>query len=152
MNNHHAYSAELRWSGSTGDGYRTYGRSHAVDLGAAGALTLSADSAFRGDAALPNPEQLLLAATSSCQLLSFLAVAALAHVDVVSYTDRAQAIMHADASPMRITEITLHVSVVARGTDDRTVRELIAKAHEECYIAHTLATPVTVLPDVEVVS
>ena len=33
------------------------------------------DVAFRGDASLPNPEQLLVAAASSCQMLSFLAVA-----------------------------------------------------------------------------
>lgn len=148
----HVYTSELEWSGGTGQGYRAYGRSHTVGLGSAGSLTVSADPAFRGDAALPNPEQLLLAAASSCQMLSFLAVAALAHVDIVDYSDSAQAIMPADASPMRITEITLHVSVVARGTDEWTVRELLEKAHDECYIANTLATAVTVIADVEVVA
>lgn len=149
--NNHTYSSELEWSGSTGQGYRAYGRAHTVGLGTAGSLTVSADPAFRGDAALPNPEQLLLAAASSCQLLSFLAVAALARVDIVGYSDSAHAIMPADADPMRLTEITLHVSVVARATDEWTVRELLQKAHEECYIANTLATPVTVVADVEIV-
>ncbi|UJP11768.1 OsmC family protein [Microbacterium sp. KUDC0406] len=147
----HTYSSELDWTGSTGQGYRAYGRAHAVGLGEAGPLTVSADPAFRGDADLPNPEQLLLAAASSCQLLSFLAVAAIAGVDIVGYSDSAEAIMPADAEPMRITEITLRVAVVARGTDEWTVRELLETAHEQCYIANTLATPVTVVADVEIV-
>ncbi|MFE6735246.1 OsmC family protein [Microbacterium sp. NPDC057650] len=146
----HTYSSELDWTGSTGGGYRTYGRAHAVGLGEAGSLTVSADPAFRGDAALPNPEQLLLAAASSCQLLSFLAVAALAKVDIVGYTDEAEAITPADAVPMRITEITLHVAVTGRGTDEWTVRELLETAHEQCCIANTLATPVRLVADVEI--
>lgn len=148
----HNYTSELEWSGSTGQGYRAYGRAHTVGLGEAGALTVSADPAFRGDANLPNPEQLLLAAASSCQLLSFLAVAALAHVDVVGYTDSARAVMPADAAPMRITEITLHVTVTVRGTVEQTVRDLLEKAHEQCYIANTLVAPVAVVAEVEVVA
>ncbi|MFE6997144.1 OsmC family protein [Microbacterium sp. NPDC057659] len=146
----HTYSSELDWTGSTGDGYRAYRREHVVGLGEAGSLTVSADPAFRGDAALPNPEQLLLAAASSCQLLSFLAAAALAKVDIIGYTDSAEAIMPDDADPMRITEIALHVAVTARGTDEWTVRELLETAHAQCYIANTLATPVRLIAEVEI--
>ncbi|MEJ1089926.1 OsmC family protein [Microbacterium sp. Mu-80] len=148
----HTYSTDLDWSGSTGQGYHHYDRTHTVGLGAAGSLTASADPAFRGQPELPNPEQLLLAAASSCQLLSFLAVAALAKVDIVGYADSAEAVMPADADPMRLTEITLRVDVVARGTDEWTVRELLEAAHEQCYIANTLATPVRVVADVEIMS
>src|SRR5690625_7366079 len=48
-------------------------------------LFVSSDAAFRGDAELTNPEQLLVLAASSCQMLSFLGAAARASVDVVSY-------------------------------------------------------------------
>ncbi|MDR2998281.1 MAG: OsmC family protein [Microbacterium sp.] len=146
----HTYSSELEWTGSTGDGYRAYGRAHAVGLGEAGSLTVSADPAFRGDAALPNPEQLLLAAANSCQLLSFLAVAALAQIDIVHYRGSAEAIMPTDADPVRITGMTLNVAVTARGAGEWRVRELIQTAHQQCYIANTLATPVTVIADVEI--
>lgn len=146
----HTYSTELEWSGSTGQGYRSYDRAHNVTLGDAGSLTLSADPAFRGDRNLPNPEQLLLAAASSCQLLSFLAVAAMAQVDVVRYADSATAVMPEDDTPVRITEITLRITVTARAADPATVRELLEEAHRQCYIANTLTAEVRLVTDVEV--
>ena len=45
-----------------------------------GTLKVSADPAFRGDPSRMNPEQLLLMSAASCQLLTFLAVAARAAV------------------------------------------------------------------------
>ena len=113
-------------------------------------LQLSADAAFRGDPRLPNPEQLLLAAASSCQLLSFLAVAALAGVDVLAYEDSAEAVMPADDQPMRITQIRLrpHI-VVASGMELDVVRHLVEQAHDGCYIANSLRAEVIVDPRVE---
>ena len=52
-------------------------------------FALSADPHFRGDATRANPEQLLVLAASSCQLLSFLHVAATAGLDVLDYTEHA---------------------------------------------------------------
>ena len=79
----HTYLARVEWSGSTGAGYRAYPRAHtAWTPPATEGFDLSADPHFRGDADLPNPEQLLVLAASSCQLLSFLAVAARGGVDV----------------------------------------------------------------------
>jgi len=49
-----------------------------------------ADSAFRGDSALLNSEQLVVMAASSCRLLSFLSVAAQHHVDIVGYVNAAR--------------------------------------------------------------
>lgn len=146
----HIYTTGLDWSGSTGDGYRGYDRAHTVTINDDVELAVSADSAFRGDARLANPEQLLLAAASSCQLLSFLAVAALARVDVLRYTDAARAVMPAGASPMRITEVMLDVRITARGTDEATVQALLDDAHAQCYIANSLAAPVRITADIEV--
>lgn len=147
----HTYTTELAWSGTTGRGYRDYGRAHVLSLGET-EIILSADAAFRGDAKLPNPEQLLLAAASSCQLLSFLAVAASAGVDVVGYSDSARAVMPAAATPMRITEIALRPTVRVRGADERTVLGLLDRAHEQCYVAHSLTAPVALDASVEVVA
>ena len=108
---------------------------------------LSSDPAFLGEAKLPNPEQLLLAAASSCQLLSFLAIAARSRIDVVAYEDEAEAIMPEDVKPLRITQITLrpHI-VVARGVDLDRVRRLVGKAHDACFIANTLNAEVVLEP------
>jgi organic hydroperoxide reductase OsmC/OhrA len=113
-------------------------------------MSLSADPAFRGDASLPNPEQLLLAAASSCQLLSFLAVAARAGVDVIDYRDDATAIMPTAIPPMRITEIVLSPTVTVRASDRETIERLMEEAHAACFIAHSLTASVEMDITVEV--
>ena len=147
----HAYHSRLSWRGSTGDGYDSYERTHRVVVPPAdGELVLSSDPAFHGDAELPNPEQLLLASVSSCQLLSFLAMAARSRVDVYAYEDDAEAIMPEDQRPRRITQITLRPRiVVSPAADLDRVGRLVARAHAECFIANTVTAEVVVDPTVE---
>jgi organic hydroperoxide reductase OsmC/OhrA len=145
----HTYRTTLAWRGSTGQGYESYSREHEVGAAAAGAkLRLSSDPAFRGDDALLNPEQLLLASASSCLLLSFLAVAARSRVDVVAYDDRATAVMP-QARHMRITRIEHRprVTVVGDVSDDR-VRRMLGIAHRECFIANTIEVETSIDPTV----
>ena len=146
----HRYRSQLSWTGSTAAGYRGYGRTHQVSTPpAAAGLELSADPAFRGDPEQQNPEQLLLAAASSCQLLSFLALAAQAGVDVQNYQDDAEAEMPTTAERMRITRITLRLRItVAAGTDLDLVRQLVERGHEGCYIANTLTADVLIEPTI----
>jgi organic hydroperoxide reductase OsmC/OhrA len=151
----HTYRAQLQWSGSTGAGYRAYPRAHsAVAPPAADVVELSADPHFRGDSGLMNPEQLVVMAASSCQLLSFLAVAARAGVDVVGYEDDAVGVMPADVSPQRITRIELRprITVTAQAGPDPAgvVAPLVHQAHDECYVANSLTAEVRVDPTVVV--
>ncbi len=152
MTHTHTYRSRLSWDGSTGVGYDSYERTHRVAVPPAdGELVLSSDPAFLGEAKLPNPEQLLLAAASSCQLLSFLAIAARSGIDVLAYEDEAEAIMPEDVKPLRITQITLRPRiVVARGVDLDRVRRLVGKAHEACFIANTLNAEMSIEPVIEV--
>lgn len=146
----HTYATTLAWTGSIGAGYRQYSREHAVTASpATQELVLSADPAFCGSAELLNPEQLVVAAASSCQLLSFLAVAARAGLDVLGYSDEASAVMDLAADPPRLTSIDLAPVVTVRG-DAELARQLLAQAHEQCYIANSLLTPVTLQPRVVV--
>ena len=136
----HTYKASLAWEGSTADGYDACDRTHRISTPPARTeLTLSGDPAFKGDGDLPNPEQLLLAAASSCQLLSFLARAARSRIEVTHYTDEAEAIMPEDDPPTRITQITLRprITVGPDANVDRVYR-LVDKAHEDCDVANTL--------------
>ncbi|MEO5982059.1 MAG: OsmC family protein [Pedococcus sp.] len=142
----HEYRAQVRWDGSTAVGYRDYPRAHSAFLPpATDGLDLSADPHFHGDADLPNPEQLLVLAASSCQLLSFLAVAARAGVDVVGYVDDATGHMPQDQVPMRITRIVLRPVVTVAGEAlVEQVERLLQDAHEQCYIANSLTTDVVI--------
>jgi organic hydroperoxide reductase OsmC/OhrA len=146
----HRYTVSSRWRGSTAAGYQAYDRSHEVEATPGGVtLALSSDPAFRGDATLLNPEQLLVMAASSCQLLSFLAVAARARIDVIEYREDAEGEMPEDDPPMRITRITLRPRITIRGdVDDARVRHLVDVAHRECFIANSLTTEVIVQPEV----
>ena len=146
----HSYRAQVQWAGSTAGGYADYSRAHSAYLPPASeGLDLSADPAFRGDADLPNPEQLLVLAASSCQLLSFLALAARRGIDVQGYEDDASGEMPRTAAPQRITRITLRPRVtVASGTDVSTVQRLLYEAHRECYIANSLKSETRLEPTV----
>ena len=145
----HHYHVTCRWKGSTGVGYDHYVRAHEISAEPAEAsLKLSGDPAFKGDARLINPEQLLVMAASSCQLLSFLAVAARKRIDVVDYVDRAEGFMPEDDKPVRITRILLKPRIVVMGGDEAAVKKAVEIGHHECYIANSLKTDIRVEPEI----
>lgn len=151
----HRYAVTCAWHGSTAVGYDEYDRTHSINAADGSAdtqITLSSDPAFRGDPALLNPEELLVMAASSCQLLSFLAVAARARVDVVDYHDTAVGTMPGDQRPMWVTQIVLRPAITVRGdvSEDR-IRHLCEVAHSECFIANSVRTEITVEPTVSFV-
>ena len=150
----HRYRVSCAWTGSTGAGYEAYGRTHEVKMAGSGEqLAVSADPAFLGDPARVNPEVLLVAAAASCQLLSFLAVAARSRVDVVSYEDDAEASMPEDDRPVRITEIVLRPRITVRApATERRARHLVEVAHRECYIAHSLNSKISVVPEITIMA
>ena len=147
----HHYRCRLDWSGSTAEGYEAYDRGHRVSCPPAGAeLRLSGDPAFGGNPDLLNPEQLLVAAASSCQMLSFLAYAARARIDVVSYVDEAEAVMPEDDKPVRITSIVLHPHIVIAGeVDEARVLHFVERAHEACFIANSLKSEIRIEAQIE---
>src|ERR1700687_2215973 len=149
----HQYQASCSWRGSTATGYESYPRSHqATAFPARTTLDLSSDPAFLGDQGRLNPEQLLLMAASSCQLLSFLAVCARAHIDLSGYEDHATALMPEGNRPVRLTSIVLPPKIeVAKGRTEERVRNLVELAHEECYVANSLKSDVRVEPEIRFV-
>jgi organic hydroperoxide reductase OsmC/OhrA len=146
----HRYDVVLRWSGSTGLGWERYDRSHtATAPPAAQEIALTTGEA-KGDPRLLNPEQLLVMAASSCQMLWFLHLAAKARLDVVEYEDSAVGLMPMDEKPVRVTEIALRPRiVVASDTSEERVRKLLETAHEHCYIANSLTSAIALEPRIE---
>jgi organic hydroperoxide reductase OsmC/OhrA len=147
----HRYAAHLTWSGSTADGFAHYTRAHEATCPPATSdqpLGLSADPAFDGDPSKLNPEQLLVLAASSCQLLSFLAVAARARIHVTDYEDDAEGEMPENDKPMRITRITLRptITVTGEAPDDARLTQLVHTAHRNCFIANSLSSEIRIEP------
>jgi organic hydroperoxide reductase OsmC/OhrA len=106
----------------------------------------------KGDPSILNPEQLLLMAASSCQMLWFLHLAAKARIDVVAYEDDAEAIMPEDEEPVRITEVTLRPCIAVSGdASEERVRSLVGTAHCYCFIANSLSCAMTIEPRISFV-
>lgn len=146
----HRYQARLSWTGSTGAGWAEYDRGHvAVAPPAEQEIGLTTGEK-QGDQRLLNPEQLVVMAASSCQMLWFLHLAAKARIDVVAYDDAPDAEMPEDDLPLRLTRITLRPKIgIAGEAKDERVLKLAEKAHELCYVANSLNTDVRLEPSVE---
>jgi organic hydroperoxide reductase OsmC/OhrA len=146
----HRYETRLRWSGSTGLGWEHYGREHTVSAPPAEQVLRVTTGESLGDPTVLNPEQLVVVAASSCQLLWFLHLASKARIDVVSYEDEALGLMPEDERPVRITEITLRPRIAVAGeASEERVRKLVHTAHEHCFIANSLNSRMTVEPTIE---
>jgi len=147
----HRYETRLRWKGSTGLGWEGYDRDHSATAPPAEQEIGLTTGESKGDPAVLNPEQLLVMAASSCQMLSFLHVAAKSRIDVVEYEDAATGLMPDDAKPLRITHVTLRPRIVIEGeADDERVRNLVHIAHDHCFIANSLKSEMTIEPDIEI--
>jgi organic hydroperoxide reductase OsmC/OhrA len=146
----HHYAVRCHWSGSTGAGYEAFSRAHDAEVPPAEvSLRLSGDASFGGDATLLNPEQLVVLAAASCQLLSFLAVAARARIDVWRYEDEGEGTMPEDDPPTRLTSIVLRPTIwVAPGPTEERITHLVEVAHRECYVANSLRTDIRVEPTI----
>lgn len=146
----HIYTVACGWKGSTGAGYDEYSRSHEASAPPAkDALALSSDPAFRGDPERLNPEQLLVMAAASCQMLSFLAVAARKRINVVEYEDRAEGFMQEDVKPVHVNRIVLKPRIVINGpVDPGVVESLVKLGHSHCFIANSLKTDIRIEPEI----
>jgi organic hydroperoxide reductase OsmC/OhrA len=147
----HNYTAHIIWTGNLGQGtasYKAFTRDHVWQGVGQADVPLSSDPAFRGDATRHNPEDMLVASVSSCHMLWYLHLCAVAGIVVVSYEDEAQGVMAEDAAGSgRFTSIVLHPRIViAAGSDHDKALALHHKAHENCFIANSLNFPVTCAP------
>jgi organic hydroperoxide reductase OsmC/OhrA len=153
----HRYQLTLDWEGNRGTGtsdYASYGRQYRVAIAGKPDLVGSADPLFRGDAALHNPEDLLVAALSSCHMLSYLALCARGRIVVLAYVDSAEGTLEFNADGGgSFREVVLRPRVtVAAGTDLDRATALHEKAGEQCFIAASCNFPVRHEPVVQVAS
>jgi organic hydroperoxide reductase OsmC/OhrA len=145
----HTYKTHVDWTGGAKgptSSYAAYSREYRTEFEGKPALVGSADPAFRGDPALYNPEELLVAALSSCHLLSYLALCALAKIEVVAYTDDAVGTMEESAGAGRFVRAVLRPHVTIASGDLEKARDLHHAAHDQCFIAASVNFPVEVEP------
>lgn len=142
----HRYALQLRWEGNRGEGtahYQGYDRTYRILQPGKPDLWGSADPGFRGDPALPNPEDLLLAALSACHMLSYLALCARRGVVVLDYTDDAEGVLAFSGDGGRFSSAILHPKVTVAAPEQVALAEALhAQAHADCFIAASCNFPV----------
>jgi len=145
------HKAMLTWSrGGTDFSYKTYPRNHTWRFEGGVEVPASSAPQFLGDASRVDPESALVAALSSCHLLTFLAIASNSDFVVESYEDDPVGHLEKNAGgKLAVTRVVLRPRIVFGGAKQPTAQELEKlhdKAHRECFIANSVLTAVTVEP------
>jgi organic hydroperoxide reductase OsmC/OhrA len=145
MPREHNYSVNVIWTGNTGtgtSGYQAYKRDHEIKAAGRPPIPGSSDPKFRGDSARYNPEELLVAALSTCHMLWYLHLCADAGVVVMSYEDQAEGTMRETADGGgRFINVTLRPRAIVKGSIAQA-EALHQRAHELCFIANSVNFPV----------
>lgn len=141
----HLFKAKAFWTLSRKDeNIKSYSRNHSIAIEGKPDLAVSAAKAFKGDAALYNPEDMLLSSLVSCHMMSYLYVCAQVGIEVLEYSDAAVATLEVnDDGSGRFTEVTLNPKVIIAQAD-RTEEALVLhkKANELCFIANSCNFPI----------
>jgi organic hydroperoxide reductase OsmC/OhrA len=125
--------------------YDAYPREHTVTFKNGQAVTVSASPAYKGDGVHADPEDLLVAALSSCHMLSFLAICTKKKITVQSYDDDATGLLENDGGKIWLARVTLRPQVVC-SADAATLAQIHHLAHQACFIANSVKTAVLVEP------
>lgn len=147
----HVFIAKLDWLFSKKEPI-TYQKNHTITIEGKAVLQVSAAKAFKGDPALYNPEDLLLSSVVSCHMMSYLYVCKQNDIEVLSYTDEAEATLEvlADGSG-RFIEIKLNPKI--RISNKEKITEALSlhkKANQLCFIANSCNFPILHFPICEI--
>lgn len=147
-----SHIVNLSWNRSTKDfNYKTFNRTHNVVFPGGETIKVTSAPEFLGDPSLTNPEELFVTAITSCFMLTFLSITANKGFIINSYVDQAEGILSKNSEgKMAITEVTLHPEIVFqedKKPDETTLRQLLEKAHANCFIANSVKTNIRIKPE-----
>ena len=148
------HSATLTWQRNSNEDFAKgkYSRAHkiafdgGVSIDASSSPTVVRVPLSREDAV--DPEEMLVAAMSSCHMLTFLDLARRAGFVVDVYVDPAEGVLDKDErGRFAITKVTLKPHITwgeGKAPDAAQLHELHHKAHELCFIANSFRGEVVI--------
>lgn len=143
----HQYTVAVAWTGNRGhgtSGYRDYDRNHTISIENKPDILGSSDTAFRGDGARHNPEDMLVSSLATCHMLWYLHLCADAAIIVTAYADNAVGTMEeVTGGGGHFSSVVLHPDVII--TDRSKIDAAIAlhdEAHKKCFITNSVNFPV----------
>lgn len=132
--------------------YRSYERDFTINSEHKPTLKGSSASAFNGDKSAYSPEDLLVAAVSSCHMLWYLHLCAESNVVILEYKDKANGTMHEENDGSgHFTHITLNPQITINDQSNQAVAEqLHHEAHKMCFIANSLKCEIVIQPQFKI--
>ena len=150
------YEANITWTGNRGQGTSAYAATVATMWCARRENQISRcpqTRRFCGNPARHNPEDLLVAAISSCHMLWYLHLCANAGIIVWAYEDRPSGrLIESQESGGRFKSVLLRPKVTIESGDVQEALRLHQDAHEKCFIANSVNFPVLLEPAIQHVS
>ena len=143
------HKVTLKWErGGTEFSYQRYPRDHTWSFDGGHTMTATAAPAYLGNPANVDPEEAFVASLASCHMLTFLSIACKQKFVLDSYEDEAVGHMEKNADgKLAITRVELRPKITWSGNRRPSVEELDKMhhaAHENCFIANSVKTNVTV--------
>ena len=130
--------------------YQKYPRDHTWKFDGGHEMQASAAPAYLGNPKYVDPEEAYVASLSSCHMLTFLAVACKKKFVLDEYVDEAVGYMEKNAEgKLAITRVVLRQKTKFSGEKQPSKQELDEMnhaAHEQCFIASSVKTEVTIEP------
>jgi organic hydroperoxide reductase OsmC/OhrA len=143
------HKVTLKWArGGAEFSYQKYSRDHTWGFDGGQTVTATAAPAYLGNPAHVDPEEAFVASLSSCHMLTFLAIACKQKFVLDSYEDEAVGHLEKNADgKLAITRVELHPKIKWRDGREPSAEELDEMhhaAHENCFVANSVKTEVTV--------
>ncbi len=132
----HAFSCDVKWTGE---------RTWAMDYGNADTIRGGPPPSFRGTDDLWSPEDLLLESINSCLLASFVSVSIRNKFEFISYESAIDGLLEHDGAHYRFTKIAVRPTIVVKAREDiEIVEQYIEKAHDLCFMSHSVNAEITI--------
>ena len=148
------YTATIRWTRDPETDFARgqYSRAHSWEFD--GGVTVPASPSPHvvpqpwSDTSAVDPEEAFVASLASCHMLFFVDLARRAGFVVDSYVDQSEGLLEKrDDGKMWMSQVTMRPQVAFSGDKrptDADIADLHHRAHDQCFIANSVTTKVTV--------
>jgi len=104
---------------------------------------------FGGSGDRWSPEDLMLASVNTCHLSSFIGYAKRKGFEFVSYTSEIEGLLEFVDTTFRFTKMVIRPRLVVKSESDiETAKQHLSRAHDLCFMGHSVIAEVTMEPEV----
>lgn len=138
MQDSYTYEVKLEWKGR---------RTGELTANGLPPLVVSAPPEFSGEAGKWTPEHLLISASASCLMATFLAIAEMSHLEVSAF--RMKSVAKLEKVPgegYQFTELKLQPEIGVAEEDFEKAQKVLGKAEKNCFVNKSLRAAVQVVP------